>query len=83
MREYKIVHFSKGNERAIKKSNGEQELRLCPDNSWSKNGNTARRFLYEDSAVGAFITIRHSWEPEIQKKEERWEKQSWGEFSSS
>lgn len=59
MREYKIVHFSKENERDIKKSNEEQELRLCPDNSWSKNVNTARRFLHEDSAVGAFITIRH------------------------
>lgn len=84
--EYKIAHFSKENERAIFKREDDTDRWLCRDNSWSENSKHARRFLHEDTAVSALITIRRGWEIDItstRKSElgEHKEKELWSELS--
>jgi hypothetical protein len=58
MREYKINHYSKQNEWVIIRKYDNETQYLSPEKIRTRNKEWAKRFYYEEDAVGVLISIR-------------------------
>lgn len=80
--DYKIVHYVKENEWAIK-SEWEQERRLA-HNDWewvrTYKEEWAKRFFHEETAISTLVIIKHKWELKTEQEYQEPEKQSWSEL---
>lgn len=84
MREYKIAHFPRENERAIMRVNEDDVWWLAPEKVWTKKKERAKRYFHESEAISNLAIIKMSkWELE-EEKPYRPEAvaQSWGEVLS-
>jgi hypothetical protein len=86
MREYRIAHFPKENERSIFRQSGDRIQRLSSQKVWTKEKQRAKRYLHEQDCVSALITTKMQWELKteeeyIEEKLNEWkEKQTRGEL---
>ena len=67
MWEYKIAHYPKENERAIFREDEIDTWWLTADKKRTREKKYAKRFLHEDEAVWALVTIKMTWELEEKK----------------
>lgn len=58
MREYKIIHYAKDNERVIIKKKDDEIWYLSPEKVWTRKPERAKRYFHKDEAVGILVTIK-------------------------
>ena len=62
MREYKIWHYPRENERIIYRTDGDTAQYFTSQKLWASDKKQAKRFLHQQEAVSALVIIKRSWD---------------------